>query len=52
MLDAKGRLTNIGSWYLGGAATNYVPTAAGAARDFVSSGMVAILAVVAGLLAL
>jgi hypothetical protein len=26
MLDAYGHLTDIGSWYLGGAATNNIPT--------------------------
>ena len=26
MLDAKGRLTDIGSWYLGGKETGVVPT--------------------------
>ena len=26
MLDGKGQLTDIGSWYLGGAATNNIPT--------------------------
>jgi len=30
MLDQKGRLTDIGSWYLGGAATNNVPSASAA----------------------
>lgn len=31
MLDQKGRLTDIGSWYLGGAATNNVPKSSAAA---------------------
>jgi hypothetical protein len=26
MLDGNGRLTDIGSWYLGGAATGVIPT--------------------------
>lgn len=36
MLDQKGRLTNIGSWYLGGAATNNVPSSSGADRPRVN----------------
>ncbi|PQE28694.1 F5 8 type C domain protein [Rutstroemia sp. NJR-2017a WRK4] len=32
MLDQDGQLTDIGSWYLGGAATGHVPEASGAAR--------------------
>jgi len=32
MLDGKGQLTDIGSWYLGGAATNNIPTTSAAAR--------------------
>jgi hypothetical protein len=31
MLDENGKLTDIGSWYLGGAATGNVPEATGAA---------------------
>jgi hypothetical protein len=32
MLDGYGRLTDIGSWYLGGAATGVVPTASSAVK--------------------
>lgn len=32
MLTEKGQLTDIGSWYLGGAATNNVPHKGGAAH--------------------
>jgi hypothetical protein len=32
MLDQNGRLTDIGSWYMGGVATNNVPKESGAAR--------------------
>lgn len=34
MLDGQGRLTDVGSWYLGGPATNVVPSASGATRIF------------------
>jgi hypothetical protein len=37
MLDQKGRLTDIGSWYLGGAATNNVPSSSDAGRYGVNS---------------
>ena len=37
MLDQKGRLTDIGSWYLGGAATNNIPSASDAGRHGVNS---------------
>lgn len=29
MLDQKGRLTDIGSWYMGGVETNNIPKGAG-----------------------
>jgi hypothetical protein len=32
MLDASGKLTDIGSWYMGGAATHNVPQSSGASR--------------------
>lgn len=32
MLTEKGELTDIGSWYLGGVATNNIPHPGGAAR--------------------
>jgi hypothetical protein len=37
MLDQKGQLTDIGSWYLGGAATNNVPSSSDAGRYGVNS---------------
>ncbi|KAG0646308.1 hypothetical protein D0Z07_8400 [Hyphodiscus hymeniophilus] len=37
MLDQKGRLTDIGSWYLGGAATNNVPSSSSASKPAFSS---------------
>jgi hypothetical protein len=37
MLDQKGRLTDIGSWYLGGVATNNIPSANAAAATGVNS---------------
>jgi len=40
MLDQKGRLTDIGSWYLGGAATNNVPSAA--VKEFEAVGIMGI----------
>jgi hypothetical protein len=40
MLDGSGRLTDIGSWYLGGAATNVVPnTTSGAVKLLVPRAM-------------
>ena len=32
MLDQKGKLTDIGSWYMGGVATNNIPKAGAADR--------------------
>jgi hypothetical protein len=32
MLDQNGRLTDIGSWYMGGVATNNIPKKSGASR--------------------
>jgi hypothetical protein len=32
MLDQKGKLTDIGSWYLGGVATNNIPQAGAGGR--------------------
>lgn len=49
MLDANGKLTDIGAWYLGQAATGNIPSAAG--KECVRIGAV-IAAVVAGLWAL
>lgn len=46
MLDAKGRLTDIGAWYLGQAATGNIPSSAG--REGVQIGLV-VAAVMAGL---
>jgi len=48
MLDQNGRLTDIGSWYLGGAATNNIPSASEAGKHAVNSLWAAtVLAVVA-----
>ncbi|KAI9055134.1 hypothetical protein LZ554_000098 [Drepanopeziza brunnea f. sp. 'monogermtubi'] len=51
MLTEKGELTDIGSWYLGGPATNNIPKGA-ASRQVMCSGWAAAVAVVVGLLAL
>jgi len=45
MLTQKGQLTDIGSWYLGGAATNNIPKGSAAVRTQVSSILVASIAV-------
>jgi hypothetical protein len=53
MLTQNGQLTDIGSWYLGGAATNNIPSLTGTApREIVSFGMVAALAALAGFMVL
>jgi len=53
MLTQNGKLTDIGSWYLGGAATNNIPSLTGAApREIVNFGIVAALAAFAGFLVL
>jgi len=50
MLTSNGLLTDIGSWYLGGAATNNIPSSQGAGRRIVPSlEPLLILAAVAGL---
>jgi len=46
MLDSKGQLTDIGSWYLGGDATGNIPTAGAAGKSVVASGLLGLLAVV------
>lgn len=48
MLDGYGKLTDIGSWYLGGAATGVIPTTSAAVRLGVESWAL-IVAVGAGL---
>jgi hypothetical protein len=50
MLDGYGKLTDIGSWYMGGAATGVIPTTKGsaAARAGIESWAL-IIAVAAGL---
>lgn len=48
MLDGKGRLTDIGSWYLGGAATNNIPTLSGASNERVSAFLGMVVLVVVG----
>lgn len=47
MLTQDGKLTDIGSWYLGGAATNNVPKG-GAGRHAASLAVCALAAVAAG----
>jgi hypothetical protein len=44
MLDKKGQLTDIGSWYLGGVATNNIPSA-GARVDKMAGWSLAVAAV-------
>ena len=46
MLDGKGRLTDIGSWYLGGAATNNIPSATASAASRTTTAMWGALVVV------
>ena len=45
MLDGKGQLTDIGSWYLGGAATNNIPTESSAVKHVAGAMWGALLAV-------
>ncbi|KAE8441987.1 hypothetical protein EG329_004113 [Mollisiaceae sp. DMI_Dod_QoI] len=53
MLTQKGQLTDIGSWYLGGAATNNIPGTQGAAvRGAAALGTVLVMAVAAGFMVL
>lgn len=55
MLTQKGQLTDIGSWYLGGAATNNIPKAGkdnGARRSGAAWGLAAFLSLVAGFMVL
>ncbi|PVH86578.1 glycoside hydrolase family 128 protein [Cadophora sp. DSE1049] len=55
MLTQKGQLTDIGSWYLGGAATNNIPKAGkdnAASRGTATMGLVAFLSVAVGFMAL
>lgn len=49
MLTQKGELTDIGSWYLGGAATNNVPKGGAATRGGVSWAWVTGMAGLVGL---
>jgi len=44
MLTQKGQLTDIGSWYLGGAATNNIPMRSAAQRvEFAGWGLVVVV---------
>lgn len=53
MLTQKGQLTDIGSWYLGGKATNNIPSSKSAAvRGAAAFGTVLVMAVAAGIMAL
>ncbi|KUJ16634.1 uncharacterized protein LY89DRAFT_586395 [Mollisia scopiformis] len=52
MLTSKGLLTDIGSWYLGGAATNNIPTESTAVRGAAAFGTVLVMAVAAGFMVL
>ena len=47
MLNQDGKLTDIGSWYLGGSATGVVPKGA-AGRTGVFAGWLAVVAVAGG----
>lgn len=50
MLDSKGQLTDIGSWYLGGNSTGNIPSSTGAApKNLASFALAAVFATVAGL---
>jgi len=52
MLDSNGRLTDIGSWYLGGKATGNIPSSTSAApRELASFGVVAAIAALAAFFA-
>ena len=44
MLDQNGKLTDIGSWYLGGSATGVVPQASAGSRTVAGSALLAIFA--------
>ena len=49
MLTSNGKLTDIGSWYLGGAATNNIPSSTGgAAKEIANFGLLTLLAAAAG----
>lgn len=53
MLTQKGELTDIGSWYLGGKATNNVPKGGAASREVTSMGLVlSVVAALAGFMVL
>ena len=51
MLDQKGQLTDVGSWYLGGVATNNIPSAAPRADKMAGWSLVVAAAAVAAYLA-
>ncbi len=52
MLTQKGQLTDIGSWYLGGAATGNIPSATGFGVRVVPEMGALVVGLVAGLLML
>lgn len=53
MLTSDGLLTDIGSWYLGGAATNNIPSSKSAAvREAAALGSVLVMVVAAGFMML
>lgn len=52
MLSDDGQLTDVGSWYLGGSATGVDPQSAGMRRGIPVTGLVAVVAVLAGVVVL
>lgn len=50
MLTQKGQLTDIGSWYLGGAATNNIPESTGFGTRLVPGIGTILVGVIAGLM--
>lgn len=53
LLTSNGKLTDIGSWYLGGAATNNIPSSqSAAARVAAAFGTVLVMVVAAGFMVL
>jgi len=49
MLTQNGQLTDIGSWYLGGAATNNIPGSSFATRQVAGTTFAAMVTIIAGL---
>jgi hypothetical protein len=52
MLTQNGLLTDIGSWYLGGAATNNIPSSQGGAASVKANAWFAVAVTMVGLLIL